>query len=318
MFPAGAGPPEFEKIFVCPTKDSNPALPISEVRATETIIKELAEKEYAPQTVLHYLKFLRHVLYHVIGKSKLRENPFEVVKLPKVRAGRTRFLSPEEEVKLCDKLGPTYAPWIRLAILTGLRKSEQFGLRWKDVELDLGIITLPHTKSGNLQYVPLSEEAKGILRGLQAVNEAQAIANLQPRSIWVFPSENIETHLEVHNFYGRIYLPAVKAAGLEGVTWHTLRHTFASRLAMDGKAESTIAALLRHSGTGLVARYAHLSPSHLKAAVEGVSGFGKVASSSCPNGDNLRSTVIRTGTIQVAKEVETSVVVESAGEPQEV
>jgi hypothetical protein len=58
-------------------------------------------------------------------------------------------------------------------------------------------------------------------------------------------------------------------------TWCDLRHTFASRLAMTGHNEGTIAALLRHSTTALVKRYAHLSPSHLKAAVEGVAGFGK-------------------------------------------
>ncbi len=44
---------------------------------------------------------------------------------------------------------------------------------------------------------------------------------------------------------------------------------------MTGQNEGTIAALLRHSTTALVKRYAHLSPSHLKAAVEGVAGFGK-------------------------------------------
>jgi hypothetical protein len=41
-------------------------------------------------------------------------------------------------------------------------------------------------------------------------------------------------------------------------------------------AKPRVAALLRHSTTALVKRYAHLSPSHLKAAVEGVAGFGKV------------------------------------------
>ena len=63
--------------------------------------------------------------------------------------------------------------------------------------------------------------------------------------------------------------------GIEWATWHDIRHTFASRLAMNGQNEGTIAALLRHSTTALVKRYAHLSPSHLKAAVEGVAGFGK-------------------------------------------
>lgn len=71
-------------------------------------------------------------------------------------------------------------------------------------------------------------------------------------------------------------MPALVKAKLTGVTWHTLRHTFASRLAMNGQAPSTIAALLRHSGTDLVVRYAHLSPTHLQRALEGVAGFGKI------------------------------------------
>ena len=66
----------------------------------------------------------------------------------------------------------------------------------------------------------------------------------------------------------------MKRAGLKDVTWHTLRHTFASRLAMSDQTESTIATLLRHSSTALVRRYAHLSPSHLQGAVERVATFG--------------------------------------------
>ncbi len=44
---------------------------------------------------------------------------------------------------------------------------------------------------------------------------------------------------------------------------------------MSGQTPSTIAALLRHSGTNLVARYAHLGPTHLKSVVEGVASFGR-------------------------------------------
>ena len=81
--------------------------------------------------------------------------------------------------------------------------------------------------------------------------------------------------MDPRNFYRRVYLPAVRDVGLDGISWHTLRHTFASRLAMNGAGDSTIAALLRHSGTALVRRYAHLSPSHLQTAIEGVGAFGR-------------------------------------------
>jgi integrase len=63
------------------------------------------------------------------------------------------------------KLGPVYAPWARLAILTGMRLSEQFKLRWADVDLDRTLITLPETKAGKVQFVRL--KAKEILRSRQ-------------------------------------------------------------------------------------------------------------------------------------------------------
>lgn len=258
----------------------------------EQIKGELTEKSRAPQTILHYLKFLRHALYATVGKSGVPENPFEKVKVKAIRVGRTRFLSPKKEAMLYQAIGPFYSPWVRLAILTGMRKSEQFRLRWTDVDMEHGFLTVGETKSGTVQYIPLTEEGIAILRGL----------DFWQRSRWVFPSQNPHTHLDVDNFYGRVYLPTVKRAGLEGVTWHTLRHTFASRLAMSGQTPSTIAALLRHSGTNLVARYTHLDPSHLKSAVEGVASYGKAVAESKPVNDQAArlwpisdGTVTRTG-----------------------
>ena len=251
--------------------------------------RELTLKVLAPQTVLHTLKFLRHVLYSEIGKAKLFDNPFEKVQLPKVRASKTRYLSPAEEKSLCDKIGPTYAPWVRLAILTGMRRGEQLGLRWQDLDIEKGLAALPDTKTGGVQYVYLNDEAQGILRQLQNQQLERARCGT-----WVFPSENPARHVDADNFYGRVFLPAVREIKLEGVSWHTLRHTFASRLAMGGQNASTIAELLRHSGLDLVKRYAHLSPSHMKQAVEGVASFGKEGN---PGGRESESTTPTSGTV---------------------
>lgn len=236
----------------------------------DEVKRELTLKGLAPQTVLHTLKFLRHVLYAEIGKAKLFDNPFDTVTLPKVRATKTRYLSPAEEKALCEKIGSTYAPWVRLAILTGMRRGEQLGLRWQDLDIEKGLVALPDTKTGGVQYVYLNDEARGILRHLQSQQLETGRCGT-----WVFPSENPARHVDADNFYGRIFLPAVRGTMLEGVTWHTLRHTFASRLAMGGQNASTIAELLRHSGLDLVKRYAHLSQSHMKEAVEGVARFGQ-------------------------------------------
>jgi len=252
----------------------------------EAIRAKLAEGGRSPQTVNRYMQFLRRVLNKAVRDGKLASNPVSRIKMFREPVGKTRFLSPEEEKTLCDAVGLEFAPWVRLAILTGMRQGEQFSLRWEHVDLERGLIALPATKAGDVQYVKLNQEAKAILRDLgasaakaQAVAEAEAIAGKRSagvqRSAWVFPSGNPETHADPRNFYRRVYLPKVKEKGLDGVTWHTLRHTFASRLAMSGATEGTIAALLRHSSTALVRRYAHLSPSHLQEAVEKVAAFGK-------------------------------------------
>lgn len=244
-----------------------------------------SKKCRTPQTVNRYCAWLRHVLNQAVRDGKLASNPVLKLKMYAEPKGKTRFLSMEEEALLLEKLGPTYGPWARLAILTGLRQGEQFRLQWKDVDLDRGILTLPATKAGGVQYAHMNEEAKAILRGF----------NSWQRSKWVFPSRNPATPLDARNFYTHVWGPAVRDAGIERATWHDLRHTFASRLAMNGQNEGTIASLLRHSTTALVKRYAHLSPSHLKAAVEGVAGFGKAPTGSRESQGVSNGTVTGTG-----------------------
>ncbi|MDC8450806.1 MAG: tyrosine-type recombinase/integrase [Nitrospira sp.] len=255
----------------------------------EEMQRDLLAEGLAPQTVLHYMKFLRHIFNKAVRDGKLKRNPFAQVKLPTVSTGRTRFLTMEEEQALLTKLGHPYGAWARLAILTGLRLSEQFSMKWADVDLERGILTLPQTKAGQVQYAYLNEEATTILREFQSWH----------RSTWVFPSENPAARIDQRNFYSRVFLPAVLALKLEGVTWHTLRHTFASRLAMSGQAEGTIASLLRHSSTALVRRYAHLSPTHLKTAIETVASFGK---SLLVGAENSKGTVTKTRTESPASE----------------
>ena len=281
----------------------------------EAAQRDLLADSLASQTVLHYMKFLRHVLNRAVRDGKLERNPFARVTLPKVTFGKTRFLTLAEETTLREKLGNPYGLWARLAVLTGLRLSEQFSCRWADVDLEQGLVTLPQTKAGQVQYVYLNVEAKAILRGIQITQMNQGECGL-----WVFPSDNPGTHFDQRNFYSRIFAPAVQEAKLEGVTWHTLRHTFASRLAMNGQGEGTIAALLRHSTTTLVRRYAHLSPSHLKAAIEEIACFGKLSLAPPPShhgktdpGETFDGTVTRTVTGGNAREGLTAEVVEIFG-----
>jgi len=65
-----------------------------------------------------------------------------------------------------------------------------------------------------------------------------------------------------------VFNPAVENAKIEDFTWHDLRHTFASRLAMAGVELLSIKELLGHKTLAMTLRYAHLSPTHLHQAVK--------------------------------------------------
>jgi len=272
-----------EKFPNCTLKSITP-------ESIERTKRELLNKGLSHQTVVHYLKFLRRIFNVAIKNGKVERNPLGLVEFPKLSNGRLRFLSLEEEGRLCEAIGLPYSQWVRFAILTALRRQEQFSLKWTDLDLDMepGQISLRETKSGDAQYVELSPEAKMLLKGMTSLQYSN----------WVFPSKNLRTPLDPHNFYHRIFVPAVKKANLEDVTWHTLRHTFASRLAMRGATERELQEALRHSSTTLVKRYAHLSHKHLAGVMERVSAFGQpVQPQETPTG-----TVPKTGTVEWKEE----------------
>ena len=98
----------------------------------------------------------------------------------------------------------------------------------------------------------------------------------------VFPSTKGST-MDGDNLR-RDFDKAVKDAGLAPFRFHDLRHTFASRLAMQGANDRTLQELLGHKTPGMVLRYAHLSPTHLWQAVEGLvqNGTGTKTGTSQP------------------------------------
>jgi len=123
------------------------------------------------------------------------------------------------------------------------------------VGLDVGF---GYTKAMKARSVPLNAAALAALRSL----------NSWMTSPWVFPSDNPAAATDPDNFYNRIYQPACIKAKLDDVTFHTLRHTFASHLAMADTTLYAIQKLLGHANIRTTERYAHLAPSYLKQPVE--------------------------------------------------
>ncbi len=213
----------------------------------------------APATVNREVKFLKRVFNVAIADGKVATNPVNAVTLYKENNERVRFLSDDEEHRLAESLGDEEWPIAQLAIHTGLRRGEQFTLLWANVDFTTGLITIPLSKSGKLRRVPMNETAREILRALPS----------RCHSAYVFPSTTGKEPQDAHSYVRRVFRPAVEQAGIEeGLRWHDLRHTFASRLVMAGVDLRTVQELMGHQSITTTLRYAHLSPGHQLDAIK--------------------------------------------------
>jgi site-specific recombinase XerC len=187
---------------------------------------------------------------------------------------------------------------VAFAIETGLRRSEQFGLRWEHISFESQTLTIPMSKSGKTRHVPLSSEALRIIRTMDTLDSPYVFAGIRK------PLQPMDSRA----FLRRAYEPAMLKAKIRNASWHTLRHTTASRLVMAGVPLVTVKDILGHRDIQTTMKYAHLSPDHIKAAIE----KGSLAHLEMKT---EAGTVTKTVTSEKAGSAKTSQVVDSIGAP---
>lgn len=158
-------------------------------------------------------------------------------------------------------------------LYTGARLSEALYLDWRDVNLKHRAVTFWDTKNGESRTVPLHERV------------FLTLANLVHRDGAVFRTQHGQPYARRRMGGGQVataWRGACRRAGLEGITPHTLRHTFASWLVMAGTPLRTVADLLGHKSLSMVMRYAHLSDDHRREHVAGLPGGAEFVQSLGP------------------------------------
>jgi integrase len=223
------------------------------------ITEALASLTCSPPTRNRYFAALSHAFTVAVNHWEwLEASPTRKIRKHKENKPRARFLSPEERQRLlavCKKSrNPLLYPAVVLALSTGMRQGEQFGLTWNQVDLKRGRILLEDTKNGERRAVPLTGHALEVLRGM--------VRRID--SPYVFPSEDGKSPIDLRTAWRN----AFKKAELEDFKWHDLRHTFASELAMSGATLAELAEALGHKTLQMVKRYAHLTEGHTSKVVE--------------------------------------------------
>lgn len=148
-------------------------------------------------------------------------------------------------------------PLVLVAMNTGLRRGELFGLEWGSVNLSSKLLTVAAgtAKSRRARHVPLSSEAHDVLSRWKRQGTGAGL---------VFPGVGGGKLTNINKSWAGL----VADAELVDFRFHDLRHDFASKLVMAGVDLNTVRELLGHSDIAMTLRYAHLAPDKLAAAVE--------------------------------------------------
>ncbi len=223
-----------------------------------------ARKGARARTVNLELEAIRAMLYLAIKWDYLNENPMKHVKMLKVDDKKAlRFLTAEECNRFLEACPDILYPVYFTFISTGMRKGELENLRWNDIDLNNRKIFIRRKpdwqpKTGE-RDIPINDDLHQILTRLKKNNREAT------EDDYVF---HIKEKDKSHNMLRNELIKIARIAGIKDFTKvHTLRHTFASHLVMQGVDLPTIQRLMGHTSVETTMVYAHLAPDHLSKAV---------------------------------------------------
>jgi len=214
-----------------------------------------------PSTVNRGLAILRRMLNLAKEWGFLEGDLGRIRLLPERDNLKERILSGEEEKALLSECCGHLRPIVSTALKTGMRRGEILNLEWRQVDLRNGTIRVERTKSGRTRYVDVNSALAEELSALW-----------KPGRVYVFA--NPETGKPFADVK-RAFKGACKRAGIRGLRFHDLRHTFATRLVESGVDLITVKELLGHSTVRITERYTHPSRERKREAVEKLAEAGK-------------------------------------------
>ena len=218
-------------------------------------------KEVSGSTVNRELALLKRMFNLAIDWDLyLGSNPVRKVKFfQEVNTG-FRTLTKEEEKKFLANATPYIQDIAIFGLNTGLRIGEILSLTWESVDIENNLLSIFAHKTNKIRTVPINTESRRVL-------EYWALGRKNP-----FVFYNHETGGPFVDLKAGFGL-ACRKAGIEGVTWHTLRHTFASRLVARGVDIVTVQQLLGHSTVTVTMRYTHTNLDAKRNATQKLEGF---------------------------------------------
>ena len=230
------------------------------------LIGELRESGYSAWSIRSILTPLSRLFSHAVRRDVIAASPISKLdrsERPAVWKREQRVLNSVEIGRLLDAAPPRYRTLLASAILTGLRQSELLGLRWRDIDFEDELIRVRSALDRHRNDVP--PKTQHAVRDVilipalaDALREHRTKSAFNGAAHYVFTSK-VGTPLHWRNVSRRALEPALKAAGIEPLRWHDLRHTFASLLIGGGANVVFTSRQLGHGSSDITLRvYSHL------------------------------------------------------------
>lgn len=207
-------------------------------------------RHLAPASVNRLFGNLKHIMTTAVRLGLLAKSPFVGVKFLHVPKRVERILTREEEERLlaaCDGVRNSLLRYsVIIALNTGMRKGEIYGLLWDCVDIGSRTIHVLNTKTeAGERRIPMNENVYNVFLDLEKKKANE----------FVFPSSRKAGNRLRDQKKG--FAKAVKFAKIPPIRYHDLRHTFATRLVRAGVDLVTVQHLLGHSKITTTSRYAH-------------------------------------------------------------
>jgi len=207
-------------------------------------------KNVSPRTVNLEVWLIKRMMKLAEQWGDVEKNPLLGVRSVRMGPRRERVLTHDEERRLVASTSGHMRDLIILCLNTGLRRNELLSLRSTDVNLSARILSVRTGKTGLVRVVPLNELAFSVVA-----------RRARGGPLFTYRGKPIK------RFYVA-WWAALRRAGIEGLTFHDLRHSFSSRLAAMGVHPKIAQELLGHTNQAMTANYTHPSLELKREAVQ--------------------------------------------------
>jgi integrase len=244
----------------------------------EHLYAQKLDQGLSATTVHHIHTVLHTALEAAVRQNLVPRNVADLVDTPPMRRKEMKVWTAEQaKAFLAAVAGDRLYALYELALATGMRQGELFGLRWADVDLEQGTLRICTTvrrsrlagmqmaepkTAGSLRQIAIDDSIAETLRAhrTRQLEERLALGPAWQDRDLIFP-DLYGSPLRGNNFDVRSFFPAMRKAGVPRIRFHDLRHTSATLLIAAGEPVKVVSEMLGHADVATTQRfYVHVLP----------------------------------------------------------